>query len=46
MDADSFNRAFKGATYVVHTASPFPLKNPKNADELVIPAVEGTKAVC
>jgi len=30
---------------VVHTASPFPLKNPKNADELVRPAVEGTTAI-
>jgi nucleoside-diphosphate-sugar epimerase len=30
----------------VHTASPLPFKNPKNADELVKPAVEGTMAVC
>lgn len=46
LDAESLSHAIKGATYVVHTASPFPLKNPKNADELVKPAVEGTMAVC
>jgi len=28
----------------VHTASPFPAANPKNEDELIKPAVEGTLA--
>jgi len=46
LDADSLAKAIVGATFVVHTASPFPLKNPKTADELVKPAVEGTMAVC
>lgn len=46
LDADSLGKAIEGATYVVHTASPFPVKNPKNADVLVKPAVEGTMAVC
>jgi dihydroflavonol-4-reductase len=46
LNAESLANAIKGATYVVHTASPFPLKQPKNADELVRPAVDGTLAVC
>ena len=29
-------------TYVIHVASPFPLTNPKNEDEVIKPAVEGT----
>ncbi len=29
----------------MHTASPFPLKVPKNHDEIIKPAVEGTLAV-
>lgn len=45
LNAYSLNNACEGATYVVHTASPFPLKNPKTADELVRPAVEGTTAI-
>ena len=46
LDAESLGRAIEGATFVVHTASPFPLKKPKDADVLVKPAVEGTIAVC
>lgn len=45
LDAESLARAITGATFVVHTASPFPLRPPKNADDLVKPAVEGTLAV-
>jgi nucleoside-diphosphate-sugar epimerase len=30
---------------VLHTASPFPAAQPRNPDELLIPAVEGTKRV-
>ena len=45
MDKESIERAIDGATYVVHTASPFPLMPPKDADELVKPALEGTMAV-
>ena len=37
--------AIKGATYVVHTASPFPLKQPKTPAEVINPAVNGTLAV-
>ena len=31
-----------GCSHVAHIASPFPLQVPKNADELIIPAREGT----
>lgn len=36
--------AIAGAKYVVHTASPFPLKAPKDENELIEPAVNGTLA--
>lgn len=42
---DSIINALKGADFVVHTASPFPLKPPKNESELINPAVNGTLAV-
>ena len=44
-DKDSIIASIKGADYVVHTASPFPLKEPKNENELINPAVNGTLAV-
>jgi len=44
-DAESLFAAIKGAHYVVHTASPFPLKPPKHENDLINPAVNGTKAV-
>lgn len=31
--------AIAGASFVVHTASPFPLSTPKNEMELIVPAV-------
>lgn len=34
--------AVEGCTYVMHTASPFPLTTPSNEDELIRPAVDGT----
>jgi dihydroflavonol-4-reductase len=37
--------AAAGADYVLHVASPIPASNPKNDDELVIPAREGTLRV-
>ncbi len=45
LDPESLDRAIEGCEYVVHTASPFPLKQPKHEDELVKPAREGTLAV-
>ena len=38
-------KAIEGSTYVVHTASPFPIAKPKHEDVLIKPAVEGTMAV-
>ena len=37
--------ACSGSTYIVHTASPFPIENPTHEDELIKPAVEGTLAI-
>lgn len=37
--------AARGCDYVIHTASPFPRVQPKNADELIIPARDGTLRV-
>ena len=44
LDEQSLFRAIEGAKYVVHTASPFPLKAPKDENTLIKPAVEGTLA--
>ena len=35
----------EGCTYVLHVASPFPIKNPKDADEVIRPAREGAVRV-
>eukprot|EP00469_Lotharella_globosa_P003609 CAMPEP_0167791286 /NCGR_PEP_ID=MMETSP0111_2-20121227/11844_1 /TAXON_ID=91324 /ORGANISM="Lotharella globosa, Strain CCCM811" /LENGTH=376 /DNA_ID=CAMNT_0007683923 /DNA_START=87 /DNA_END=1217 /DNA_ORIENTATION=+ len=42
---EGFEAAVAGCTYVLHTASPYPLSSPKTEDELVRPAVEGTLSV-
>ena len=42
---ESIMNAIQGAHFVVHTASPFPLKPPKNESDLINPAVNGTLAV-
>lgn len=39
---ESWLSAVKDCTYVLHTASPFPPDVPKNEDELIVPAVNGT----
>jgi dihydroflavonol-4-reductase len=39
LDEDSIDKAVAGCLWVVHVASPFPLKNPKDEDELIKPAV-------
>lgn len=44
-DRDSIFAAINGSNFVVHTASPAPLAPPNNEDELILPAVNGTKAV-
>lgn len=39
---EGWDKAVQGCDYILHTASPFPLAAPKNDDELIKPAVEGT----
>lgn len=46
LEADAgWDAAMAGATALIHCASPFPLAQPKDADTLVRPAVEGTTRV-
>ena len=37
--------AAAGVTYVLHTASPFPLQQPDNPEDVIRPAVDGTRRV-
>lgn len=39
---EGWENATKGCSYVMHVASPFAIANPKNEDEVIYPAVEGT----
>jgi nucleoside-diphosphate-sugar epimerase len=41
-DKDSLKKAVEGCEFVLHLASPFPAESPKNEDEVIQPAVEGT----
>lgn len=45
MQDAGWDEAVRGCEYVVHTASPFPLHEPKDGNELIVPAVEGTLRV-
>ena len=45
MSDDHWARAIEGCQYVLHVASPFPPKQPKNPDDLIVPAREGTLRV-
>jgi dihydroflavonol-4-reductase len=42
---DGWEQAVQGCDYVLHVASPFPLTQPKDPDELIVPAREGTLRV-
>jgi nucleoside-diphosphate-sugar epimerase len=42
---DHWDNAIEGCDYVLHVASPFPPKQPKDPDELIVPAREGTLRV-
>src|SRR5271155_1152343 len=42
---DGWPPAVAGCEYVLHVASPFPPQQPRNADDLVVPAREGTLRV-
>lgn len=45
LDEDSIVRAVEGCDYVVHTASPLPIKPPEDENIVIKPAVDGTLAV-
>jgi dihydroflavonol-4-reductase len=45
MSDDHWPLAIEGCDYVLHVASPFPAKQPKDPDELIAPAREGTLRV-
>src|SRR5260370_18624926 len=40
-----WDEAVKGCRYVLHVASPFPPVQPKNPDELIVPARDGALRV-
>jgi dihydroflavonol-4-reductase len=42
---EGWPEAVAGCDYVLHVASPFPPKQPKDPDELIVPAREGTRRV-
>lgn len=42
---DGWKTAIKGATYVLHVASPFPPQDPADENELIIPARDGALRV-
>ena len=42
LNENSWLNAVKDCTFVLHTASPFPLEDPKDENELIIPALDGT----
>jgi len=42
---EGWAEAVAGCEYVLHVASPFPAAQPKNPDELIVPAREGTLRV-
>lgn len=42
---DGWDAALDGCSHVLHVASPFPIKPPRNRDDVVRPAVDGTLRV-
>jgi nucleoside-diphosphate-sugar epimerase len=42
---EGWKEAVEGCTYVLHVASPFPPGSPKDENDLIIPAREGTRRV-
>ena len=45
MHDDSWQAAMTGCDYVLHVASPFPSQTPKDEDEIILPARDGTLRV-
>ena len=42
---EGWDEIISGCDYVFHIAAPFPLKEPKNEDEIILPARDGTRRV-
>lgn len=42
---DHWDHVIEGCDYVLHVASPLPVSQPKDADELILPARDGTERV-
>src|ERR671937_24990 len=42
---DHWDNVIEGCDYVLHVASPFPPKQPKDPDDLIVPARQGTLRV-
>jgi dihydroflavonol-4-reductase len=42
---DHWDHVIEGCDYVLHVASPLPVSQPKDPDELIVPAREGTERV-
>ncbi|MFF7209733.1 SDR family oxidoreductase [Streptomyces sp. NPDC008238] len=42
---DGWDEAVKGSAYVLHVASPFPARQPRDEDEVVVPARDGALRV-
>src|SRR6266545_1534827 len=42
---DHWDNVVEGCDYILHVASPFPPKQPKDPNELIVPAREGTLRV-
>jgi dihydroflavonol-4-reductase len=45
LNDDGWAEAIAGCDYVLHVASPFPSRQPKDPDDLIVPAREGTVRV-
>jgi nucleoside-diphosphate-sugar epimerase len=45
LNENSWAEAMKGVTRVIHVASPFPMVSPSDENQLIKPAVEGTRNV-
>ena len=42
---NGWDKAIQGCDYVMNVASPFRIANPKNKNDMISPAVEGTRRV-
>ena len=45
LNDDGWDKAVQGCDYVIHIAAPFPLKDPKDENEIIVPARDGTLRV-